>query len=229
MEREKRKYAGVRKVRLLNATCCNLAQSGEFPSFDRGTRTCVLRGASTRVRARESILLLSLLPLLPLLLSSKDRGVALLWESERNLRSRRRYANRRANSHDFGDSWKIRPLELFRFDWPPTFELLTRRWPMFTANHDDTLSLSLSLSTDPLFFRRGDTWQASRSKRAHAHTTMFRFSFPSPPRPLNFTPVSNRMTRMRIDSTETIAFRIHSKKGWSVMGYNTWASVYLLT
>ena len=130
---------------------------------------------------------------------------------------------------DFGDSWKIRPLELFRFDWPPTFELLTRRWPMFTANHDDTLSLSLSLSTDPLFFRRGDTWQASRSKRAHAHTTMFRFSFPSPPRPLNFTPVSNRMTRMRIDSTETIAFRIHSKKGWSVMGYNTWASVYLLT
>lgn len=115
------------------------------------------------------------------------------------------------------------------FRLAPTFELLTRRWPMFTANHDDTLSLSLSLSTDPLFFRRGDTWQASRSKRAHAHTTMFRFSFPSPPRPLNFTPVSNRMTRMRIDSTETIAFRIHSKKGWSVMGYNTWASVYLLT
>ena len=95
VEREKRKYAGVRKVRLLNATCCNLAQSGEFPSFDRGTRTCVLRGASTRVRARELILLLSLLPLLPLLLSSKDRGVALLWESERNLRSRRRYAYRR--------------------------------------------------------------------------------------------------------------------------------------
>lgn len=115
------------------------------------------------------------------------------------------------------------------FRLAPTFELLTRRWPMFTANHDDTLSLSLSLSTDPLFFRRGDTWQASRSKRAHAHTTMFRFSFPSPPLPLNFTPVSNRMTRMRIDSTETIAFRIHSKKGWSVMGYNTWASVYLLT
>lgn len=95
VEREKRKYAGVRKVRLLNATCCNLAQSGEFPSFDRGTRTCVFRGASTRVRARESILLLSLLPLLPLLFSSKDRGVALLWESERNLRSRRRYAYRR--------------------------------------------------------------------------------------------------------------------------------------
>lgn len=224
VEREKRKYAGVRKVRLLNATCCNLAQSGEFPSFDRGTRTCVLRGASTRVRARELILLLSLLPLLPLLLSSKDRGVALLWESERNLRSRRRYAYRRFRRLVENSSPRTVPFRL-----APTFELLTRRWPMFTANHDDTLSLSLSLSTDPLFFRRGDTWQASRSKRAHAHTTMFRFSFPSPPRPLNFTPVSNRMTRMRIDSTETIAFRIHSKKGWSVMGYNTWASVYLLT
>lgn len=172
VEREKRKYAGVRKVRLLNATCCNLAQSGEFPSFDRGTRTCVLRGASTRVRARELILLLSLLPLLPLLLSSRSRsctslGIGTEFTFEATIRVS---SNRRANSRDFGDSWKIRPLELFRFDWPPTFELLTRRWPMFTANHDDTLSPSLSLSRPILCFSDVVTRGKRRGPRGHTHT-----------------------------------------------------------
>ena len=71
---------------------------------------------------------------------------------------------------DFGDSWKIRPLELFRFDWPPTFELLTRRWPMFTANHDDTLSPSLSLSRPILCFSDVVTRGKRRGPRGHTHT-----------------------------------------------------------
>lgn len=97
--------------------------------------------------------------------------------------------------------------------------------PMFTVNDTplSTLSLSPSLSLDRSFVFPMRRHVASVDPRGHTHTTTFRLSrslpFPtSSPLPLDFTPVSNRTTRMRIDSTETIAFRIHSKKGWSAMG-----------
>lgn len=99
--------------------------------------------------------------------------------------------------------------------------------PMFTVNDTPlstlSLSFSLPLSRPILCFSDAATRGERRSKRAHAHddvSALFRsLPFPtSSPLPLDFTPVSNRTTRMRIDSTETIAFRIHSKKGWSAMG-----------
>lgn len=95
--------------------------------------------------------------------------------------------------------------------------------PMFTVTAFNSLSFSLPLSRPILCFSDAATRGERRSKRAHAHddvSALFRsLPFPtSSPLPLDFTPVSNRTTRMRIDSTETIAFRIHSKKGWSAMG-----------
>lgn len=92
-----------------------------------------------------------------------------------------------------------------------------------STTHRFQLSLFLPLSRPILCFSDAATRGERRSKRAHAHddvSALFRsLPFPtSSPLPLDFTPVSNRTTRMRIDSTETIAFRIHSKKGWSAMG-----------
>lgn len=141
MEREKRKYAGVRKVRLLNATCCNLAQSGEFPSFDRGTRTCVLRGACTRIDSSSS----------SSSFSGRMRGNRNgIYVRDNDTRRRIDRSNSKIRSVSIGSR-----IELLSID--ASLQCL----PSTTHRFQLSLFLPPSLSTDPLFFRCGDTWRAS--------------------------------------------------------------------